>query len=409
MMNELYAEVDLVLSDPHNLCTQDELYTARNQCLRCFERADKDGNGCLTFDEIEGLCEYMGIPMRGDECEMLRKMDRDDSGTLERGEWVKYWLDKVSRMPNPEKQQGVVAGHTFSQFDKDGSGSIDAVEFRALVTDLGASFSDSEVEAALDQLDSDGDGTVDRSEFVAWWMNRSRDSHAGGVVGLKLKRLASKARAMFHTDIHTAAWKGQLDLVKMFVEGDHRMALAADTEEHGDGFMPLHYACYAGHDDMADFLLLVGGPKVVNAKTDSGFTPLFFAAQQGNVALCEKLLAMGADPSIAGKVVVSDPATGDVRDTGALLCPVDHSKDTPALLTLFQGRERCELPEQLDALGRLHVSFSRSGVLMVTHPAAKSICRLPINAWRVKVNHYHLTHHVVPSVFFFNRPPRPQF
>ena len=379
--------IEEILHDPINLATEQELREQLSQCIVAFEKSDRDGNHVLTIDEISNVCNYMGAPMEDDEEEQLRRMDKDDSGTVDEDEWCRWWLKRISQRPNPEKQQQVIARHTFSSYDIDGSGSIDATEFKSLIEKLGATFNDHEIEEALNQLDSDGNGHVDQNEFVQWWMNRSKDARKGGIVAIKLKKLAAQAAQIFHTDIHTAVWKGQEDLVKAFLSGDDgkRTALEADMEDHGDQMTPLHYAAYKGHSNIIDMLLAAIGTKGIDKRTATGFTALYYAAQQGYVDIVEKLLQEGADPAAAGEVVNSDPATGDPIKTGRMLCAVDHCKDTPALIEVFKRHSRCEIPKKIDS-DKVHISLSRTGILTITHPKAKNLSILPINAWRIQVS-----------------------
>lgn len=379
--------IEEILHDPINLATEQELREQLSQCIVAFEKSDRDGNKMLTIDEISNVCEYMGAPMDDDEEEQLRKMDKDGSGTIDEDEWCRWWLKRISQRPNPEKQQQVIARHTFSSYDIDGSGTIDATEFKSLIEKLGATFNDDEINEALNQLDSDGNGKVDQNEFVQWWMNRSKDARKCGIVAIKLKKLAAQAAQIFHTDIHTAVWKGQEDLVKAFLSGDDgkRTALEADMEDHGDQFTPLHYAAYQGHSNIVDMLLAAIGSKGIDKRTASGFTSLFYAAQQGHVNIVEKLLQHGADPAAAGEVVDSDPATGDPIKTGRMLCAVDHCKDTPTLTDIFKAHSRCELPKKIES-DKVHISLSRTGILTITHPRAKNLSILPINAWRIQVS-----------------------
>jgi len=378
------AIIESLLIDPLNLSTEAELSAQETQCTMAFERSDRDGNGVLTFDEIFALCASMGLPLEEGEDEMLRKMDKDGSGTLEKGEWVVWWLKRVSRMPNPEAQQEVIAAHTFNQFDIDDSGTISASEFKTLCSHLGTHFNDREIREALQLLDSDRSGTVERDEFIAWWISRAKSAHMGGVVGAKLQRLASKAAQMFDTDIHTAVWKGQTELVHLFIQSDPRLARAADPSEHGDAMTPLHYAAYQGNTELCAALITAAGPAGINQKTDSGFSPLFYACQQGHMDIAQLLLDAGADPTIAGAVLKSDPDTGDVTNTGRVLCPVDHCRDYPLLRSMFSEHTKCSIPEMIDP-STVHVSLSQSGLLMITHPATKRLSALPINAWHLRV------------------------
>ena len=62
----------------------------------------------------------------------------------------------------------------FDKFDKDGSGSIDHIEFRALCKDLGHRLSDEEFKMAIKMLDSDGNGSISYDEFHQWWSQNER-------------------------------------------------------------------------------------------------------------------------------------------------------------------------------------------------------------------------------------------
>jgi hypothetical protein len=47
-----------------------------------------------------------------------------------------------------------------------------------------------------------------------------------------------------HTDIHTACWNGDIELVKQFIDVDTRLVNSPDTTEYGSQMRPLHYAAY---------------------------------------------------------------------------------------------------------------------------------------------------------------------
>lgn len=207
-----------------------------------------DHNGTLTVDELCNLCNDMGLPMEVDEEEAMFKMDTDGSGGLSIEEWCSWWLKRVSCLPNPAKQQEAMAQNTFNKFDADQSGSIDASELENIISALGADFSPKELQQAMLELDGDGNGTLDREEFTAWWCARANGNRSGGssIIALKLKKLAKKASRIFYTDIHTACWKGDEALVKMFLESEGRLANAIDDSEYGDHWSPLHYAAYKG-------------------------------------------------------------------------------------------------------------------------------------------------------------------
>ena len=59
--------------------------------------------------------------------------------------------------------------------------------------------------------------------------------------------LMYECRQIFYTDIHTAVWKNDLNLVKMFLESDpKRLSNLPDMSDFGEEMTPLHYAAYQG-------------------------------------------------------------------------------------------------------------------------------------------------------------------
>ena len=58
----------------------------------------------------------------------------------------------------------------FKLFDKDGSGSLDASEFKAILTKPGeTALSDEDAQAIINDFDTNGDGVLQFKEFVAAW------------------------------------------------------------------------------------------------------------------------------------------------------------------------------------------------------------------------------------------------
>jgi len=77
----------------------------------------------------------------------------------------------------------------FSEFDTDGSGSIDSEELRAFAASIGIYWEPEEAAEAVRNLDADGNGTVEIGEFAAWFVQENGDysSNYSGSGGLKKK------------------------------------------------------------------------------------------------------------------------------------------------------------------------------------------------------------------------------
>jgi len=398
--------VNDILSKPKNIAGEVELLEQAKAAFNLFVQADVDGSESLSFEELKSLCDIAGLPMEDDEEEALAKIDRDDSGCLDVEEWVKWWIGRISTLPNPMKQQEAIARNTFRKFDVDGSGFLDSLELGRLTAQLGADFTEEELEEALAEIDADGSGAIEVTEFVSWWTNRAAANRSNtSLISLKMRKLALRAAQVFSTDIFAAAWNGDLDLVKAFLLGESRLANASDSTEYGEGWTALHYACYQGH--VAVVQALLGARADANRTNDLGFSALFYAAQRGHIDICALLMDAGADPSITGVyqpigVLESDgppPLTGSAVGLSATLpsagqklpdeifmCPVEHTIDFPELRQIFKSSSKCAVPQVPDYdKVTASVSLNNGDLTFEIQQPQKSISHLPVKQWEAKV------------------------
>lgn len=379
--------VEDALYDARNLASRAELELQVRSALKAFKNSDVDGNGVITLDELALLCDIMGLPIEADEQDRLIQMDTDGSGTLDVNEWIAWWVKRSSTLPNPAKQQEVIARNTYEKYDEDGSGSIDISELTRLLEDIGGSFTQKELNDAMNELDKDGNGILDQDEFVDWWCNRclAGRKSGGSLIALKLKKLAKKASRIFSTDIHTAAWQGDAKLVTAFLQSDARLSNASDSSEYGDNWTVLHYAAYKGYLPIVEELLDYRAN--VNSVNNEGFSPLFYAAQQGHIDICKLLLEKGSDPTICG--VAS--AGSNHFYPGVIMSCIEHSLDTPELKELFENNPKCRGSKvtitRPVSVSSLTTTLTPNGVLTIAGlPSPTSLSRdLFLKFWRIKV------------------------
>lgn len=363
--------IDRILLDPKNLSHPTELHQQAKAALNALTRADADHNMVISVDEVSRLMEEMGLPLE-DNDDTLMKLDKDESGVVEYMEFLEFWLRRISTQPGNHKQQEVIATNTFKLYDRDHSGAISSSEFAALVETLGASFSAKELQQAMQELDTDGSGVIECDEFVSWWINRNKAvRRGGGLIAFKLKKLANRAAQMFYTDIHTAAWKGNVELVKLFLDSENSLRDASDTSEYGAGWTPLQYASYQGHIEVVRELLSRGAN--VNRTNDFGFTALFYAAQMAHCDVCEVLIEAGADLSICGCDDEASPSK---------FCPTDHIVDTPELRDIFMTNEKCTAPGEIE-IDPSSVEIDRQGAVVFRVTNLKEVSYVPVQLYQL--------------------------
>jgi hypothetical protein len=87
-----------------------------------------------------------------------------------------------------------------------------------------------------------------------------------------------------------AAWRGKLDAVKWL------LAHGAQINREPLQWTALHYAVFAGQDEVARYLIGLGAD--INARSTNGSSVLMMAVYEGHEALARTLVELGADRSI---------------------------------------------------------------------------------------------------------------
>jgi hypothetical protein len=96
---------------------------------------------------------------------------------------------------------------------------------------------------------------------------------------------ASREQPLMH-----AAWQGHLEAVRWLL--DH----GAQINRKGLEWSALHYAVFAGHQNVAETLIARGAD--INALSTNGSSPLMMAAREGHEKIAQLLVNLGADTSI---------------------------------------------------------------------------------------------------------------
>ncbi|KAG8049192.1 hypothetical protein GUJ93_ZPchr0009g659 [Zizania palustris] len=136
---------------------------------KAFSFFDKDGDGCITLEELDTVVRSLGQTPTAEELEeMIRDVDADGNGSIEFGEFLALMARKAARGYGDD--DGEELREAFKVFDKDQDGLISAAELRHVMISLGEKLTDEEVDQMIREADLDGDGQVNFDEFVRMMM-----------------------------------------------------------------------------------------------------------------------------------------------------------------------------------------------------------------------------------------------
>ncbi|KAF5206380.1 Calmodulin-related protein [Thalictrum thalictroides] len=131
-----------------------------------FNLFDKDGDGCITIDELATVIRSLDQnPTEEELLDMINEVDVDGNGTIEFEEFLNLMAKKMKETDADEELK-----EAFKVFDKDQNGYISATELRHVMINLGEKLTDEEVEQMIREADLDGDGQVNYEEFVRMMM-----------------------------------------------------------------------------------------------------------------------------------------------------------------------------------------------------------------------------------------------
>ena len=135
---------------------------------KMFATMDKDGSGCITFEELRKGLKQQGFSGAENEImDMMEKMDLDGNGTVD-------WDEFIAATVNVQMlNQSEALLKAFQTIDKDNSGFITEDEIEKCLKDYGFDHEATEIVQIIKECDENSDGKISYEEF-AHMMNMGR-------------------------------------------------------------------------------------------------------------------------------------------------------------------------------------------------------------------------------------------
>ncbi|KAB5511660.1 hypothetical protein GE09DRAFT_1047467 [Coniochaeta sp. 2T2.1] len=127
------------------------------QYRQVFDLFDKDHTGDITAEELGEVMRGLGLnPSDSELHDLIAEADVNKDGSIDFNEFLNMMARTVKEVDNEEELK-----NAFKVFDKDGSGTISAIELRAVLQHLGENLTDDDLDEMLKMADKNGDGNID--------------------------------------------------------------------------------------------------------------------------------------------------------------------------------------------------------------------------------------------------------
>ncbi|KAK3750026.1 hypothetical protein QZH41_008665 [Actinostola sp. cb2023] len=121
-----------------------------------FSLFDKDGSGTISNEELEVVMKSLGQNPTNEELQkMIREVDADGNGEVDFEEFLVMMKNQMQHRDADAEMR-----EAFRVFDRNGDGSITAMELRSAMASLGEKLSDDELAEMMREADLDGDGVI---------------------------------------------------------------------------------------------------------------------------------------------------------------------------------------------------------------------------------------------------------
>jgi len=150
-----------------SLVAVDALASGKQTYKATSANGPRNQDGSVCTDNLGTIMRSLGQnPTEAELQDMINEVDADGNGTLDFPEFLSLMSRK---MKDTDTEEELV--DAFRVFDRDGSGSISIAELRHVMTNLGETITDEELDEMLRDADVDSTGQVDYEGFVKMMMD----------------------------------------------------------------------------------------------------------------------------------------------------------------------------------------------------------------------------------------------
>ena len=138
----------------------------RADYLDAFNMFDNNQDGTITREKLRNLLLKLNQTVTEDDLkDMISVIDTTGDGKINFEEFVAM-MEK--RKNEADTEQEII--NAFRVFDKDGNGLISKAELTNIMSILGDTLTNEEIEEMIIEADVDGDGFINYEEFVRMMM-----------------------------------------------------------------------------------------------------------------------------------------------------------------------------------------------------------------------------------------------
>ena len=183
-----------------------------------FRKIDKDNSGTLDTREFKLAMKALNLRLTNRQTiHLMKHLDTDGDGSVSIEEFMAaVWEGKLQRIRKKFQTVSYAAGgqdwaKLFAHYDRDNSGELDFEEFRRAVRkDVGMKknqVTDEELREIFDQADTDGGGTISLAEFADMFVGQHRATQVVTAAHFRHNSVAGQLfqRILEHADAKNAS------------------------------------------------------------------------------------------------------------------------------------------------------------------------------------------------------------